>query len=299
MLNQMNTMMKGWRLLLALAIVSVAPAAFGAADEVDTQGKPRLLSAFFGLDNSLPLGANRLCLGASGKDGMPVVLSRTVDSDSLQPDDFSVVTHSGAQSSPLCATLRPATDAGEGRTVLLIGEFGDAATDPPVSVSIVGDLFSEEMTGARVNFRGARVRVTPLDVGPTLVWAEIVPHEIWSQHGRGSSCPADTEQVVRATWAGGVKLPNGDEPGDQERVLYRVTVTRPDGTREQITPAALADLGDNDNNHLLCLDTMSPAVEVSFPAGHLVDPNADLNADSRVPVVGIARSPAAETVNAG
>ena len=42
----------------------------------------------------------------------------------------------------------------------------------------------------------------------------------------------------------------------------------------EIVPAALADLEDRDNNHLLCLDTADPAVSVSFPAGHLVDPRA-------------------------
>ena len=47
-----------------------------------------LLSAFFGLDNALPFRANLLCLGASGLDGMPVVLSRTIEPDSLQPEDF-------------------------------------------------------------------------------------------------------------------------------------------------------------------------------------------------------------------
>ena len=47
---------------------------------------------------------------------------------------------------------------------------------------------------------------------------------------------------------------------------------------------ALADLGDADNNHFLCLDTTTPATAVAFPAGHLVDPNGDLNADSKVMV---------------
>ena len=39
-----------------------------------------------------------------------------------------------------------------------------------------------------------------------------------------------------------------------------------------------------DNNHFLCLDTTTPATSVAFPAGHLVDPNGDLNADSKVMV---------------
>jgi hypothetical protein len=90
--------------------------------------------------------------------------------------------------------------------------------------------------------------------------------------------------VIRATWAGGIRLPNRANLGDAERVLYRVTVERPDGTHEEIAPAALAELGDNDNNHFLCLDTTDPTVSVSFPAGHLVDPNQDLNPDTRIAV---------------
>ena len=48
--------------------------------------------------------------------------------------------------------------------------------------------------------------------------------------------------------------------------------------------AALADLNDADNNHFLCLDTTTPSTAVAFPAGHLVDPNGDLNTDSKVMV---------------
>ena len=188
----------------------------------------------------------------------------------------------------MCVTLRPSLDAGEMRTVLLIGEFGDAANDPPLKVRIVGDLLSDGMNGGQVNISGAETQVIPLEAGPTLVWAGIVPEKIWSQSGRGSACPTNTQQVVRVTWAGGVQLPNGEEPGDAERGLYRVTVMHPDGSREEIAPAALADLGDNDNNHLLCLDTTTPATAVAFPAGHLVDPNMDLNPDSQIAVIGDA-----------
>jgi hypothetical protein len=248
-------------------------------------GQPaRLLSAFFGLDNGLGVGANRICQGASGRDGMPIVLSHTVDPQTLQPEDFRVVTQSGAERTPLCATLAPARDAGELRTVLLIGEFGDAATDPPVRVLVVDDLLSDGMTVGPVNFRGTETDVIPLDAGPTLVLAEIVPEDEWSMQSRGSACPAGTLQVVRATWAGGVRLPDGDEIGDAERALYRVTVVRPDGSRDEIAPAALADLGDRDNNHRLCLGTTDAAVQVAFPAGHLVDPNRDLNPETSVPV---------------
>ena len=275
---------------LALASASSQELAPGstvrAALSVNDQ-QARLLSAFFGLDNGLPFRANLLCLGASGQDGMPVVLSHTIDPETLQPEDFQIVTRSGAAYTPHCVTLRPAQDPGELRTVLLIGEFGDAYDDPPVSVIVVGDLLAD---GAPlVNFRGSRTDVIPLDAGPSLVLAEGVPESDWGRQARGTACPVDIQQVVRVTWAGGVRLPNRDEPGDAERRLYRVTVKRGDGSMDEIVPAALADLEDGDNNHLLCLDTADPAVSVSFPAGHLVDPNLDLNPDTHIAISGAVK----------
>ena len=274
-----------WRAAVVLAATSLAAAPCSSQEPQPTATTPaRLLSAFYGLDNGLGAGINRICPGASGQDGMPVVLSHTIDPETLQREDFRVSTRSGAERTPFCVTLAPARDPGELRTVLLIGDLGDAANDPPVKVLVVDDLLSDRKTGRSVNFRGAETHVIPLDAGPTLVLAEVVPEDEWSVSGRGSACSAGARQVVRVTWTGGVRLPNGDEPGDAERALYRVTVERPDGSRDEISPAALAELGDNDNNHLLCLDTAAPAVSVAFPAGHLVDPNRDLNPDTQVAV---------------
>ena len=246
------------------------------------QHEARLLSAFFGLDNDLPFVANALCFGASGMDGMPVVLSHTVEPDALEPEQFQIITRSGERHTPKCVTLRPAYDRGERRTVLLIGEFGDAPDDPPVLVQIVGDLLSDGTPP--VNLKHAETDVTPLDAGPSMVLAEALPESEWAQQRRGAGCPTDIKQVIRVTWDGGVKLPNGDEPGDAERKLYGVHVQRADGAIDEIHPAALAELGDGDNNHFLCLDTADPAVAVSFPAGHLVDPNKNLNPATRVSV---------------
>ena len=66
--------------------------------------------------------------------------------------------------------------------------------------------------------------------------------------------------------------------------MYRVKVQRPDGAMDEVVPAALADLADGDNNHLLCLDTTDQAVAVSFPAGQLIDPNRDLNPATQIAV---------------
>ncbi|UZP73409.1 hypothetical protein E0F26_01065 [Candidatus Paraluminiphilus aquimaris] len=239
------------------------------------QQEARLLSAFFGLDNNLPFAANRLCWGASGEDGMPVVFSQTLDADTLQPEDFEVTSKSGEAHTPKCVTLRPAQDAGELRTVLLIGEFGDAPDNPPLSAKVVGELLSDG--SPTINFKGTHVDVTPLAEGPSLVLAEPVPKKQWTQETNSTRCPQGVRQIIRVTWNGGVRRPDRGEAGEAERKLYRVEVQQSDGFLVEVTPIALAELGDRDNNHFLCLDTGDPAVAVSFPEGRLVDPNGDLN----------------------
>ena len=279
--------MKKISLCITAALFGLAHVSFVVAEgtqQLSAEQSARPLSAFFGLDNKLPFGANVLCLGAGGEDGMPVVLSHTIKPDSLQAEDFRVVRQSGATNTPMCVTLRPAGDKDENRTVLLIGEFGNADDDPPVKVLIVDDVLSDFTDSPQVNFRGTEVSVIPLDAGPEIILAAAVPKDIWSLSGRGTSCPTATEQVVRVTWTGGVRLPNREELGEAQRKLYKVSLTAANGYRSEVSPAALADLGDADNNHFLCLDTTTPATSVTFPAGHLVDPNGDLNADSKVMV---------------
>ncbi|MEL7471645.1 MAG: hypothetical protein AAFN27_24590, partial [Pseudomonadota bacterium] len=206
-----------------------------------------LLSAFFGLDNALPWLSRLICRGAPRKDGMPVIFSTEIDHTTLQAGDFRVTTAFGAAGKTQCVTLLPATDGGELRTVLLVGEFGDAETDPPVSVEVVGHLHSID---GELDFSGARVDVTPLALGPSLVMAEIVDPTardlgLGQRRTDGDDCPSEgIAQAVRVVWASGVVLENGDEPSDVERDLYRVAVRGADGTEREITPNALADLGD-------------------------------------------------------
>jgi hypothetical protein len=242
-----------------------------------------LLSAFFGLDNGLPLPAGvRVCRGAGGADGMPVIFSHEIDPTTLQAGDFRVESASGAVGAVTCVTLAPAADPGELRTALLVGEFGSAEDDAPVLVEVVGNLLSSD---GGLNFKGASVAVTPLAPGPSLVRAEVAPETQWKTGmaggpwGSGSGCPAGTKQAVRAIWAGGVTVSGGDEAGETERALYSISVGG-----VAVTPFALADLNDGDNNHLLCLDREGQPTAVSFPAGRLVDPNGDLNPDTAIAV---------------
>lgn len=256
----------------------------------DANGRQALLlSAFFGLDDGLPGLSNQvICKGASGQDGMPVIFSHEIDIATMQAGDFRVVSASGAIGEMTCVTLAPADDDGEFRTVLTVGQFGSAA-DQPVSVEVVGNLLSKD---GQLNFRGTQTGVTLLEEGPTMQWAELVPEEEWGlgkaatsiPFGGGSGCPLETKQVIRVTWAGGVTKPGGQEIDDKERSAYRVTMSANDGRSVEVAPFAIADLGDGDNNHELCMDRLGVPSTVQFPAGLVTDPREDLNPATSVAI---------------
>jgi hypothetical protein len=248
-----------------------------------------LISAFYGLDDALPKAADQgIWPDAGGTDGMPIIFSHEIDYETMQPGDFRVTTASGKVGEILAVTLAPADDKGELRTALLAGSYG-SIDDQPVKVEIVGNLLSIDGT---LNFNGASVDVTPLEEGPTMVWAEIVPEDEWDlgkessllPWGGGSGCTEGTKQVVRVTWNGGVTKPGGDEVDDVERDQYKVNVLLEDGSKIQATPFALGDLGDGDNNHELCLDVAGTPQSVYFPAGYMTDPREDLNQETTITI---------------
>lgn len=74
-----------------------------------------------------------------GADGMPVTFSVRLERDTVKPEAFRVTTADGKVVTPKCATLRPADERLENRTVLLAGTFG-ALEAQPTAVEIVGDL---------------------------------------------------------------------------------------------------------------------------------------------------------------
>ncbi len=250
---------------------------------------PSLLSAFYGLDDAIPLLASyRICGEFGHKDGMPVIFSHEVDTATVQAGDFGVTLADGTEVSVACATPAPANDVGEIRTILLLGDFG-SVNNQPTTVEITGNIMSLDH---RSNFGGEAVEVTPLEHGPGLMHAEVVSDEQWElgkeastlPFGGGSGCPESTRQIIRVVWAGGVTKPGGDEVDDIERSAYRVFVEKEGGGLAEVVPFALGDLGDGDNNHKLCLDVESRVVRVEFPAGLLTDPREDLNPATAVVV---------------
>ena len=123
------------------------------------QPQSKILSAYHGLD-ALPAGANVLCpIAVEGEDGMPVVFSVQIDSNSVMAEAFEVETASGEMVTPICATLAPALEMQEQRTVLLAGAFG-TRNAPPLAVEVVGAL--EDLNGK--SLQGERfTNITPGD----------------------------------------------------------------------------------------------------------------------------------------
>ncbi len=255
----------------------------------DASGRAaELVGALFGRDDDLPFSFGLVaCVGGGGKDGMPILFSHEIDHATLEPGDITITKSSGERGDITCLTMAPAEDLGELRTALLVGQFG-GPDDQPVLIEITGNVLSKDH---QVNFKGTSIKPTALELGPSLVWAEIVPQAEWTlgqtasrlPWGRGDGCPPNTTQIVRVAWNGGV-TPVADKAGLSPD-LYKVTVTNADGGHTEVTPFAIADLGDGDNNHKLCLDVTDRATSVWFPANQVTDPRGDVNDETFVDIV--------------
>ena len=239
-----------------------------------------LVSAFFGLDNGLP---SLLC-GTIGSqlDGMPVNFMFPIDGATLSESDFEVVDSLGNIHIPMCAVLAPANENGENRTVLLLGEFGTAVTNPPVEVRVVGDLFTtytlsgESACSEIINLNGiATTNVIPLDDGPSLFFAQRID-------GILNECSSGV-QTIQVAWNGGI---TPFLSGDTESDLFQYYIGYSDSSGVLIphVPISIADINDNDNFHQLCFSTSDEIVKISMMANTVEDPNQDPNLYSEIDV---------------
>ena len=239
-----------------------------------------LVSAFFGLDNVL---TGLLCnQPGSLLDGMPVNFRFPLDSSSLSETDFEVIDSLGNIYTPSCVFLAPADEDGENRTVLLLGEFGTAITNPPVEVRVVGDLFTtdtvlgESACSEIINLNGITTRnVIPLADGPSLFFAQRID-------GNLNECNSGT-QTIQVAWNGGV---TPYISGDTESDLFQYYVGYSDSSGVLIphVPISIADINDNDNFHQLCFSTSDEIVKISMMALTVEDPNHDPNLYSEIDV---------------
>jgi hypothetical protein len=254
-----------------------------AIPEIDRSREAQVLTAFFGLDNALTLQAMLLYWKAPGKDGMPVVFSEEIDPSTLDNTDFEVLTKNGEKYEVEFVTLKPANEEFELRTVLLIGAYGNHPDDPPVFVNIVGELLSR----SGQNYKGQSVKVIPLPEGPIISYAEYFTFNDdypYVKKGGGCDCPREeTEVVVRAVWAGGVRALNGQELGQNEINDFEVTMVQ-GGDSIVVNPYQLADLADNDNNIDLCLKESGIPILVRVNENVAIDPRGDKNPRTKAEV---------------
>ena len=239
-----------------------------------------LVSAFFGLDNALP---SILCTQPGNQlDGMPVNFKYPLDAATLSGSDFEVVDSLGNIHIPICARLAPANDNGENRTVLLLGEFGTAVTNPPVEVRVVGDLLTIDIISGEsacseiVNLNGiSTTNVIPLADGPSLFFAQRID-------GNLNECSSGT-QTIQVAWDGGI---TPYISGDTEYDLFEYYVGYSDSSGVLIphVPISIADVNDNDNFHQLCFSTSEEIIKISMMANTVEDPNQDPNLYSEIDV---------------
>ncbi|MEO1593943.1 MAG: hypothetical protein AAFS02_01710 [Pseudomonadota bacterium] len=248
----------------------------------------RIVAANYGSANLPQALGGLVCPEAPGRDGIPVHFKTEIAAP-VYPEDFIVRGENGDVRPVLCATFDPSDDAGDRRSILLVGEFGDAM-DQPVSVEVVGEIWSADFT---LSYQGAYVAMTPLEASPSLILAEVVPPEDWDLDnpgtpipwGGGTGCPSDgTQQVLRVVWGGGVLAVGGAEVTKQEWGRYTIAMRTEDRGIAFVSPFAAGDLNDGDNNHELCLDVEGVPLAVRFPAGLVQDPNFDVNEATRIRV---------------
>jgi len=240
-----------------------------------------LVSAFFGLDNALP--SLFLCNQQAGLlDGMPVNFKFPLDASSLSETDFEVLDSLGNIHTPVCVSMAPANENGENRTVLLLGEFGTAITNPPVEVRIIGDLFTTDTLSGEsacseiINLKGiTTTNVIPLADGPSLFFAQRID-------GNLNECGSGT-QTIQVAWNGGV-TPYISDDTESDLFQYYVGYSDSSGVLIPHVPISIADIDDNDNFHQLCFSTSDKIVKISMMADTVEDPNHDPNLYSEIDV---------------
>ena len=235
---------------------------------------------FFKTDNGLPsLLCNQL---GSQLDGMPVNFKFPIDESSLSESDFEVLDSLGNIHNPICVFLAPANENGENRTVLLLGEFGTAVTNPPVEVRVVGDLFSTDALSGEsacseiINLNGiTTTNVIPLDDGPSLFFAQRID-------GNLNECNSGT-QTIQVAWDGGI-TPYISSDAESDLFQYYIGYSDSSGVLIPHAPYFNSDINDNDNFHQLCFSTSDEIIKISMIANTVEDPNEDPNLYSEIDV---------------
>jgi hypothetical protein len=199
-----------------------------------------------------------------GKDGLVVVFDVEIDALALQPRAFVVTGQTKGPTWPEQAILAPASEDDENRTVLLVGELGDATpAGQPTHVAVAGSLFAED--GRRLQGLGAPVVSF---AAPLLVVAAEV---LGAAPGR---CEG-VAQVLRTYWNDELR---DVAPDDLSRVRIQAGQAAPVAPlRFDDHTAEHAEAGQ-DNVLDLCVDDPAPLGRVWIEAGAFRDPSGHASA---------------------
>jgi hypothetical protein len=104
-------------------------------------------------------------------DAIVLVFDREIDPASLAGRAFMIVLSDGARMRAPSATLGPASERDENRTVTLHGELGTPGGPEPVEVVVIERIWDEDGGG----LLGAAAKVTPHGTAPRLVAVHPLP----------------------------------------------------------------------------------------------------------------------------
>lgn len=190
-----------------------------------------------------------------GRDGVLVVFDLEVDAASLDPRAFVVSRATTGPVRPEMAVLAPANEDDENRSVMLVGDFGDATPQgQPTHVAVSGPLFSE---GRRLSGLGASIEA--FELPPRIVALTAMTPAARRCEGAGA--------LVRTYWSDDLR---GVEPDD----LARIRVELDEGS---VHPLRFDDHStehgeaSQDNVLDLCLADGAPARRVRVEAGAFQD----------------------------
>ena len=238
---------------------------------------PRFLSAFWGLDDGMP---QQICPDATACDGMPITFSWLINPASIDPADFNVIRSDGTVTVPAFATLRPANESNETQTILLTGDFGDAASGVrPVRVRLVGQLLGSPPGSKRSELFSNLVSppIRRLSAGPSIVDAWRIDPALLTNDA--NACTVGSA-FVRVVWSGGITdFPTGNEVGVAVTRAYRLTYLHR-GKTVTVAPLEIGDLNDGDNMHDLSFSAIparAKLLTITLPGRHVEDPNGDPN----------------------
>ena len=231
---------------------------------------PRFLSAFWGLDDGMP----------QQMDGMPITFSWLINPASIDPADFNVIRSDGTVTVPAFATLRPANESNETQTILLTGDFGDAASGVrPVRVRLVGQLVGSPPGSKRSEAFSDLVSppIRRLSAGPSIVDAWRIDPALLTNDA--NACTVGSA-FIRVVWSGGITdFPTGNEVGVAVTRAYRLTYVHR-GKTVTVAPLEIGDLNDGDNMHDLsfpAIPARAKLLTITLPGRHVEDPNGDPN----------------------